>query len=211
MMKFSLNHSERITHPYANFTIGLLKFTIVLLMELSNAFYMLTLTQYQSIIYAYIKMYSIASLDKLTFLTLEAGDPFAHMIDATPDHQPTQMAMQRTTSNKNAWAFEFYDENVFGGVIPDSVDPPLGLEIDSRMFSETGKRRYQERQRGVKPSRLELQDSSVNNQPELIEDEDENHKSHGTDAHDSHDKVAHGKDSSHGDSHGDAHGGDDSH
>lgn len=31
-------------------------------------------------------MYSIASLDKLTFLTLEAGDPFAHMIDATACH-----------------------------------------------------------------------------------------------------------------------------
>ena len=85
-MKFSLNHSERIKRPYVNFTVGFLKFFIVFIMELSNGFYMITLVSYQNIIYAYIKMYAIASLDKLTFLMLEAGDPFAHMIDATPDH-----------------------------------------------------------------------------------------------------------------------------
>jgi hypothetical protein len=161
MMKFSLNHSDRIKSPKVNFLIGLQKFSIVFLMELCNGFYMLTLTQYQSIIYAYIKMYSIASLDKLTFLMLEAGDPFAHMIDATADHQPRLMTFQRTTSNKNAWAYSYYDENIFGGKIPDNWDVPLEIEIDKRLFTEAGYARYQMRKQ-EKESVIPKVNSNVN-------------------------------------------------
>jgi len=44
MMKFSLNHPERINRPYVNFAIGFLKFFIVVCMEVANALYMLTLS-----------------------------------------------------------------------------------------------------------------------------------------------------------------------
>jgi hypothetical protein len=80
MMKFSLNHPDRINRPYINFTIGLLKFLIVVFSELATFFYLLTATTYEVIVASYVKIFAIASLDRLTFLTLEAGDPFAKMI-----------------------------------------------------------------------------------------------------------------------------------
>ena len=88
MMKFSMKHSERLQSPYICFWIGFLKFAIVVFIEFCNCLYMCYLTDIIQITYAYIKLYSISSLDKLTFLVLESGDPFAHMIDSGPEHQP---------------------------------------------------------------------------------------------------------------------------
>ena len=86
MMKFSMKHPERLKNPYICFWIGFLKFAIVVFIEVCNCLFMCYLTEIIDITYAYIKLYSISSLDKLTFLVLESGDPFAHMIDSTPDH-----------------------------------------------------------------------------------------------------------------------------
>jgi hypothetical protein len=86
MMKFSMKHPERLKNPYICFWIGFLKFAIVVFIEVCNCLFMCYLQVIIDIIYAYIKLYSISSLDKLTFLVLESGDPFAHMIDSNPDH-----------------------------------------------------------------------------------------------------------------------------
>ena len=85
-MKFSMKHPERLKNPYICFWIGFLKFAIVVFIEVCNCLFMCYLQVIIDIIYAYIKLYSISSLDKLTFLVLESGDPFAHMIDSNPDH-----------------------------------------------------------------------------------------------------------------------------
>lgn len=81
-------------------------------------------------------MYSVSSIDKLTFLLLEAGDPFAHMIDADSHHQPVGLKIRRTTSNKNSWAKEIYDDNIFGGLIPENTYIPLEIEVDENLLDE---------------------------------------------------------------------------
>lgn len=65
--------------------------------------------------------------------------------------------MQRTTSYKNAWAFEYYDENIFGGKIPDNVTVPLDVEIDRRLFTEAGLIRYERRKQEINPDKVVLQ------------------------------------------------------
>jgi len=88
--------------------------------------------------------------------------------------------MQRTTSNKNAWAFEYYDENIFGGKIPDNVDVPLDVEIDRRLFTKAGFKRYERRKQETNPNKVVLLSSVNHESQEMIEEEnlDAHDKSH---------------------------------
>lgn len=49
------------------------------------------------------------------------------------------MKIKRTTSNKNSWYCESYDENLFGGKIPDDCIIPEGLILDPRMLTDQAK------------------------------------------------------------------------
>jgi len=79
--------------------------------------------------------------------------------------------MQRTTSNKNAWTFEYYDENIFGGKIPDNFDVPLDVEIDRRLFTEAGFMRYERRKQETNPNKVVLQSSVNHETKEMIEED----------------------------------------
>jgi hypothetical protein len=49
------------------------------------------------------------------------------------------MKIKRTTSNKNSWYGEWYDENLFGGKIRGGCVIPDGIIIDPRMLSDESK------------------------------------------------------------------------
>lgn len=63
------------------------------------------------------------------------------------------MKIKRTTSNKNSWYAEEYDENLFGGKIPDGVVIPEGIEVDPRMLSESAL----QSKNSINESRMDLQ------------------------------------------------------
>lgn len=88
MMKFSMKHPERLRNAYLCFWVGFFKFFVVIAIEFCNCLFMCSLLTVTEITFGYIKMYTIGVLDKFTFMVLESGDPFAHMIDAPADKQP---------------------------------------------------------------------------------------------------------------------------
>lgn len=58
------------------------------------------------------------------------------------------MKIKRTTSNKNSWYAEWYDENLFGGKIPGSCLIPEGVIIDPQMLTDEAKSKLKQSHMG---------------------------------------------------------------
>jgi hypothetical protein len=75
MMKFPLNHPQRFNNATSCFCLGYFKFNIVIQLEICNIFYMLYVTTTAQVVYSYIKLLAIVSIDTLLYNSM-VGDPF---------------------------------------------------------------------------------------------------------------------------------------
>lgn len=109
MMKFATNHENRLKHFKSMFFYGFFKFFIALNVEILNALYMLYMTDPVNIVFSYIKILAIIQLDAILYSSLRA-DPFHEILRRSKKDLPDAFTIDRTTSEKNSWADETYQE-----------------------------------------------------------------------------------------------------
>jgi hypothetical protein len=84
MMKFSLNHPFRFNNWFSCFLLGFMKLLVTLLLEIANALFMLQLNDIVVLVYSYIKLIAIASIDTVIYKGL-TGDPFMQILASKPE------------------------------------------------------------------------------------------------------------------------------
>lgn len=140
MMKFCSNHETRLAKRSFSimYIYSFFKFFIALNVEILNSLYMLYQVDPVAIVFSYIKILAIIQLDAIIYSSLKA-DPFYEILQRPKKDLPDALLIDRTTSDKNSWAHESYQEKEDQEELQES---PELVKFRAELVARISKRNY---------------------------------------------------------------------